>query len=565
VKPFPARWRDPAALKSGIALALAIGLVVATGLVFWLAVDATREWQRSTLTAANTRGNEVVTLLALALERDMKGAEDSVLLPFIQAGIDDPPYEIADRFARGFARFPYLESFLVWRSTGSEPQTTYVFNRADRRPSWDGADVPDEPYPVVFRRNPAAVAGILTHARSASHTHAPFAIFETSIEGVPYQTLLYLMYDGSRPEARLSAVAGFMVDMAWVKTKYFSDFINQIHDIVNDPSLSITISDTQGRLVAAAGPLSDAPAPHVRQFPGVFADLALVEGLTHGEEVPLWTARVGVAGEAALAAANRGTSRTLAVAGLGVLATIVGLGLTVRATHAAAGLAAVQSEFVSAVSHEMKTPLSLLKLASDTLASGRYNSADTIADYGRMMVVETGHLSQLIDNVLCYARVNDATSPYSFEALDAADLVQESVNRFRPQFERLGFTLQLDMPPDPVMIHADHAMIGHVFDNLLDNATKHAEAGKWVGIVVSYRGRHAHVQITDRGPGIARADLSRVFERFYRGAGTRARGAGLGLAIARRIVEDHHGAVSLSNAPGTGTVVDVLLPRSTDS
>jgi signal transduction histidine kinase len=564
VKAFRARWRDPAALKSGIAVPLAIGLVAATGLVFWLAVQATKEWQRSTLAAADMRGNEVATLLALALERDMKGAEDSVLMPFVQAGIENPPYEIADRFARGFARFPYLDSFLVWRSTGSDPQTTYFFGRVDRRRSGDAVVATDQPYPVVFRRNPASVAGVLARAQSESRAHAPFAVFETQIDGVPYQALLYLMYDGSRPEAKLSAVAGFLVDMDWVKTNYFSDFIRQIHEIVNDPSLSITISDDQGRQVATVGPQPAASASHVRRFPVVFADPALVSDLAHTDEVPQWTARVGVAGEATLAAASRGTSRTIALAGFGALATIIGLGLTVRATQAAAGLAVVQSEFVSAVTHEMKTPLSLLKLASDTLASGRYNSPDTIADYGRMMVVETGHLSQLIDNVLCYARINDATSPYAFEAIDVADLVQESVNRFRPQFERLGFTLQLDMPPDPVMIRADHVMMAHVFDNLLDNATKHALTGKWLGIVVAHRGHMAHVQVTDRGPGIARGDLPRVFERFYRGAGTRARGAGLGLSIARRIVADHHGAISISNSPGKGASVDVLLPRSTD-
>ena len=215
MKAFRARWRDPAALKSGVAVALAIGLVAATGLVFWLAVQATKEWQRSTLAAADMRGNEVATLLALALERDMKGAEDSVLMPFVQAGVDNPPYEIADRFARGFARFPYLDSFLVWRSTGSEPQTTYVFGRVDRRRSGDIVAATDQPYPVVFRRNPASVAGVLARAQSESRAHASFAVFETRIDGVPYQALLYLMYDGSRPEARLSAVAGFLVAMAW--------------------------------------------------------------------------------------------------------------------------------------------------------------------------------------------------------------------------------------------------------------------------------------------------------------------------------------------------------------
>ncbi|HEX4346493.1 MAG TPA: HAMP domain-containing sensor histidine kinase, partial [Vicinamibacterales bacterium] len=523
----------------GIALTFAIGLVAATGLVFWLAVQATMEWQRSTQTAADTHGNEVVTLLALALERDMKGGEDSVLLPFVQAGIDSPPYEIADRFARGFARFPYLDSFLVWRSTGSDPQTTYVFSRADRRPTWDESTGQDDPYPVVFRRNPASVSGILERAQQASRTHAPFALFETSIGGHPYQTLVYLTYEGSRPDAKLSAVAGFLVDMARVKAQYFSEFIQQVHDIVNDPSVNITISDERNHVVAAVGPESKGEAAHVRRFPLVFADPALLADLPRTDDVPSWTAQVAVTRTGALAAESRGAARTLALAGLGALATIIGLILTVRATHAEARLVAVQSEFISAVSHEMKTPLSLLKLASDTLATGRYDSPRKIADYGQLMAVETGHLSQLIDNVLCYARLSDAMSPYSFEAVDIADLVHESVDRFRPQFERLGFAVQVDVPPDPIMISGDHTMMVHVVDSLLDNAAKHAASGQWLRVVVAYSGAMVLVQVSDHGPGIAAHDLPRVFERFYRGAGTRARGAGLGLAITKRIVSDH--------------------------
>jgi signal transduction histidine kinase len=566
VKAFRTSWRDPGAIKSSMLLILAVGLVAATSLLYWLALEATREWQRSALTAADTHGNEVVALLALALERDMKGGEESVLLPFVQAGIESPPYEIADRFARGSARFPYLESFFVWRSGGSEPGTTYVFNRADRRPSWDLANESNEPYPVVFRRNPASVAGILARAQSESRTHAPFTMFDASIDGVPYQTLLYLMYEGSRPDARLSAAAGFMVDMAWVKAHYFSDFIRQIHEIVNDPSLSIAISDEHGRTVSSVGPpLAGGPA-HSRSFPLVFADPALVsdsDSLRAGN-APLWTARVGVAREEMLAAESRGSARTLALAGLGALATIAGLFFTVRATQSAARLTTVQSEFVSAVSHEMKTPLSLLKLASDTLASGRYNSPDAIGEYGQLMAVETGHLSQLIDNVLCYARINDETSAYSFESVDLADLVQESINRFRPQFERLGFEVHADLSPDPVLVNADHTMMSHVLDSLIDNATKHAAAGRWLRVVVTGNGRIAHVQVADRGPGIAPDDLPRVFERFFRGAGTRARGAGLGLAIAKRIVTDHHGSVKIWSSPGEGTSVDVVLPSSAE-
>jgi hypothetical protein len=159
------------------------------------------------------------------------------------------------------------------------------------------------------------VTDILARAQSASRTRAPFAMFDTSIQGVFYQTLVYLMYEGG-PDAKLSAAAGFMVDMAWVKVHYFSDFIQQIHEIVNDPSVSITISDEKGRVVAAVGPPIGGGPTHVRTFQLVFADPALVADLARTERAPSWTARVGVAREGALAAASRGATRTLVLAGL---------------------------------------------------------------------------------------------------------------------------------------------------------------------------------------------------------------------------------------------------------
>jgi signal transduction histidine kinase len=155
-------------------------------------------------------------------------------------------------------------------------------------------------------------------------------------------------------------------------------------------------------------------------------------------------------------------------------------------------------------------------------------------------------------------------SPYSFEPVDIADLVHEAVDRFRPQLERLEFAVQLEVPPEPILISADHTMIVHVIDSLLDNAAKHAASGKWLRVVVAYRGRMAHVEIADHGPGIAAADLPRVFERFYRGAGARARGTGLGLAIAKRVIADHKGTVTIRSSADEGTTVDVLLPVSGD-
>ena len=239
--------------------------------------------------------------------------------------------------------------------------------------------------------------------------------------------------------------------------------------------------------------------------------------------------------------------------------TIIGLGFTVRAARTAADLASVQSEFVSAVSHD-ENPLSLIKLASDTLAKSRYESPAAIADYGHLMTVEAQHLTRLIDNVLCYARISDRASDYDFETVDIADPIHESIDRFRPQLNEAAFDVQIHLPVDPPLVRGDHVMLAHVFDNLVDNALKYAASGRTLGITVARGGRSIRIEVADRGDGIPAEDLPRVFDKFYRRKGTRQSGAGLGLAIVRQIVHDHGGVVRITSTPGEGTSVQVMLP-----
>jgi len=553
-------WFDSVRPNARGVLLFAAGLALATGLTFWLGLRATREWQRSTREASETRANEVAALLTVALERDMKGGQISVLVPFNESLVNSPPYELADRFARGFARFPYLESFYVWTEKGGPNGATYVFNRADRTPRWDTAPPPEDPFPVVFRRDPAPLTAVVSRARADAAGGLRFGMDTATIGGVRYQAVSQLLYEGDGSDTRLSAIVGFLVDLDWVQQHYFGDFLRQVQSIIGDPTLSIEIRDAESTPVAVVGPPSTGTLQHTRSFGFAFADQALVAELPRRDRPLPWTARVGVGNEASLAAANQGSVRTLVLLGLGGLATIVGLGFTVRAARAAADLAAVQAEFVSAVSHEMKTPLSLIKLASDTLANRRFDKADAVGEYGRMINVEAQHLTRLIDNVLCYARINDLASPYDLEPVDVVELVQESIGRFQPRAREQGIEVQLQTPADPAMVNGDHLMLLHVFDNLVENAITHAGAGKWLGISVTAESSKVSVEVADHGEGIPPADLPRVFEKFYRRKGTRQRGTGLGLAIVRRIVDDHGGRVDMASVVGRGTTVLVSLP-----
>lgn len=299
-------------LNASIVPGLAVCLLSLTVLMFWFGYRATREWERSNLESVRTRGNEVLALLTVALERDMKGALTTVLLPFNVTMLEaSSRYDLADRFAEAFAKFPYLESFFVWRGLGDMTTMSHFFYRADQPPGWDRASEDDDVYPVLIRTDPAAVRPVVEGARREAARGVRFAMFEISVEGVRYQTLVQLIY-GGRQTGELTSLVGFMVNLDRVRAHYFADFIRYVQDFIGDRSLAIEIVDDRDHLVARMGPEAAGRPLGAKTFPLLFADPALVAYLSpHAARVPWWTAKVDITNERSLLAAERATARTL--------------------------------------------------------------------------------------------------------------------------------------------------------------------------------------------------------------------------------------------------------------
>jgi two-component system phosphate regulon sensor histidine kinase PhoR len=537
-------------------------LVLITGAILWLGFRATREWQRSTLVSVERRGNEVLVLLSAALDYDMKGAQ-TFLLSINEPMLNlDPPYDLADRFARAFARFPYPEYFFAWKSTRDGAGDTYFFMRSDRFPSWAPVDREDDTFPVVIRRDPEPLRPLIEAARLQAVAGTPFAFFESEIGGARYQTVLHFLYDG--PSPRLYGLVGFSVNLTWVREHYFGELIAQIERIGGGQNaIGIEILDNTGQLVVGAGPIAAGDSRFTRNFPLVFADRALLSSLPRtlrtGRE---WTSRVTVANDPSLLAASRGATRTLSLLAIAALVTIGALALIVRANREAALLAEMKADFVSNVTHELKTPLAFIRLTSDTLAKRRYSSPAMIEEYATMLAIKAQQLTQLIDNVLNYARVSDARAAYAFEPLDVAELVEDSLERFHPQLAELGFDVQVRLPVDLPRIQADRAMMEHVLDNLVDNAIKYGDSGRALMVRGEAREGRVVIELADDGDGIEPDEVERVFEKFYRGRTAKQRGTGLGLAIVERIVRDHGGRVAIRSTIGVGTTVEISIPAS---
>ena len=242
---------------------------------------------------------------------------------------------------------------------------------------------------------------------------------------------------------------------------------------------------------------------------------------------------------------------------------MVALVLTLRAARSAAVLATMKSEFVSAVTHELKTPLSGIRLVSETLAKGRFRSPEKVSEYATLLLNDVSRLTRTVDNLLTMSRVQDIERFYTFEPVDPGTLLEDALTRFDPYLKEQGFDVNLDIPASLPVVLADRIAIVQVLENILDNAIRYSNGTRHLSVSALAFDTYVSLKVTDKGKGILPEELPHVFEKFYRGHDAASGGSGLGLAIAQRIMKDHHGEVRLESAPGAGTIVEILLPVTT--
>jgi two-component system phosphate regulon sensor histidine kinase PhoR len=506
------------------------------------------------------RTEATLALTSSAITRDMKGAHVSMLLPIVPEDVADPPHDLHDSVARGFARFPYPESFFVWRAGEGEGEgRAWFFNRSDRTPPWWREAKREEPYPVTMVRDPASGRALVAAARAAARDGRRFVVFEWRAEDTPYQVLVQVLPHGAGEPMTLAA---FTVNLRWVRERYFKDLLREVARIAGTgDALALAVLDDHGRTLAETAPLPRGALVRDRPFPVLFFDPAMLSLLSPGaERAARWTARVGVANDETLAAATRGARRTFFLLTAAATAAVIGMLVTARAVRVRAELAAMKSDFVSTVTHELKTPLALIRLVGDTLSMGRYSSPDTIRDYARLLSQEGHRLTRLVDNLLTYARVTDVHARYCFEPLELEELVEDALDRFHPRLAETGFVVAVEVPDDLPRIRADRTALLQALDNLVDNAIKYSGDRRSLAIRGQPAGAFVRLEVADRGHGIAAEDIGRVFEKFFRARGAKAGGSGLGLAIVRRVMADHGGTVSIASPPGEGTTVRLTLP-----
>ncbi len=293
----------------------------------------------------------------------------------------------------------------------------------------------------------------------------------------------------------------------------------------------------------------------------VWGELPAIEHAAGLRALPGWELAFGPAVEP-----NPIDERRLLWYGLVALPIILlmfGLALTAKIVRREVELSRLQSEFLAAVTHEFKSPITSIRLLLERIVSGRFPAPGSPAGYCEAMGFETDRLERLVNRVLETQKIQAGQRKYNLAPASIVEIAEAAVQRLLPQAEAKSIAVSLEAPAGIPELPLDRGAISDAVENLLDNAIKYSLSGARVVVSIQIVDGQVWVAVTDEGIGIEKEDLPRVFDKFYRGRrGDRhdVRGTGLGLALVKAAAEGHGGTVRVTSAPGKGSRFCFELP-----
>lgn len=246
-----------------------------------------------------------------------------------------------------------------------------------------------------------------------------------------------------------------------------------------------------------------------------------------------------------------------------IAAIILGGALLTRQAHLNMIDARQKISFVSNVSHELKTPLTTIRMYAELLSEGRVRERDKKRHYLQVIVAESQRLTRLVNNVLDFSRLEQGRKKYYLQEIEPAVFLKEFIESNGLRIREAGLELKIDFSQEGIVIRTDRDAIEQVLLNLIDNAIKYASAGGELNMSLKADDKYCEIIVEDRGPGVPEKHQARIFEKFHRvdsSLTSKQQGAGLGLSIALRILKDLGGDIIYNPVKSGGSCFTVRLP-----
>jgi nitrogen-specific signal transduction histidine kinase len=405
---------------------------------------------------------------------------------------------------------------------------------------------------------------LLRIAHSPQFLRRSLILVERTHEGVPYQIVMHTYGAFAWPEDS-PGIIGYTVNLDALRAKVLgematSELARAAPDGREAPRLQLTVLDDNDRHVwgpqvpdaTATGRVGMSLAFYPTGMPARWAGSSL--------PVPEWTLVVS----AVPVSPSLDTQDYLFAAVL--LLILIALVCAAVLHRQAVRLSQMHGDFVANVTHQLKTPLSLLAAATETMQLDRIRTPEKMREYATLVNNQTARLTALVERILRFSRIDAGAAEYEFAPVDLAHLIRSTVTRLDGTLRNGHTTLTFDAPDEAVPVVADATAIEDVMANLLENAVKYSDGAPdgRVTVQVSRAGDRALVAVRDHGIGIEPQDLPHIFDKFYRGrrTGSQTRGFGLGLSIVERVVRAHRGEIHVESVPGEGTEFRIVLPTA---
>lgn len=290
-------------------------------------------------------------------------------------------------------------------------------------------------------------------------------------------------------------------------------------------------------------------------------------GAWNGAQQGLWQIHIRHRAGSLEAAVDSVRRRNLLIS-FGILGLLgASIALLTASARRARRLAEQQMDFVAGVSHEFRTPLAVLESAAYNLDRGVIRTPQQVQNYGALIRKETGRLKEMVEQILELAGVQSGRQQYNLQAASIDQILDDVLSSSQPLLAEGGFQIECDIASDLPPVMADRTAFARAIQNLINNAMKYSGESKWIGlsakVVEATAGQSVQITVADRGIGIPDAELSQIFEPFYRGSAARAaqiHGNGLGLSLIKNIIAAHRGTIDVKSALGTGSSFVINLP-----